>query len=352
MEIAKNKFMNPSILIVGNFLSAKSRNRTIAEELTLRWNEAGYLIITTSRLNSRPLRLLDMLSTAFFQRKNYQIAYVEVYSGGAFLWAEMVSKLLDVLQKPYILALHGGNLPDFARRWSGRVKRLLQGAAVVVAPSYYLLEKLLPYRDDIILIPNPLDLKNYPFHVRSTPVPSLVWLRAFHDIYNPQMAPQAIANLRSVFPDIHLTMIGPDKGDGSFQKTQQLIEALGLQENIVLVPGILKSQVPQYLAQADIFINTTNIDNTPVSVMEAMACGLCIVSTNVGGIPYLLEDGHDSLLVLPDDADAMTASVRRILTEPGLAGKLSGTVRRKAEQFDWLGVLRQWEEIFLTISRK
>jgi glycosyltransferase involved in cell wall biosynthesis len=284
--------------------------------------------------------------TAFIRRKEYQVAYVEVYSGAAFLWAEMVGGLLGSIRKPYILALHGGNLPAFSRRWPGRVKRLLKGARAITAPSRYLQEEMRLYREDVFLIPNALDLDNYPFRLRSTTSPRLVWLRAFHDIYNPQLAPLVMHRLRASFPEISLTMIGPDKGDGSLEETRKIIEELGLQKNIGLVPGIPKRRVPELLERADIFINTTNIDNTPVSVLEAMACGLCVVSTEVGGIPYLLDHALDALLVLPHAPDAMADAVKRILTEPGLAGRLSGNARCKTEQFDWSVILPQWEALF------
>lgn len=85
--------------------------------------------------------------------------------------------------------------------------------------------------------------------------------------------------------------------------------------------------------------------------MEAMACGLCVVSTNVGGIPYLLEHETDALLVPPNDPEAMAAAVRRILTEPGLAKRLSRNARAKAKQFDWDAILPQWEELLMTVAR-
>ena len=102
--------------------------------------------------------------------------------------------------------------------------------------------------------------------------------------------------------------------------------------------------------RGDIFLNTTNVDNTPVSVLEAMACGLCIVTTNVGGIPHLLEHEHDALLVPSDDPAAMAAAVRRILTETGLAARLSHHARAKAERMDWSVVLPQWESLIRAVG--
>lgn len=344
--------MKPAILFVGNFLSAYSASRQLIEEFADRLEDAGWAVIRTSNKAFRPVRLMDMAYTIFVRRNDYEVGYVEIFSGAAFVWAEVACLILRLLKKRYTLTLHGGNLPVFARHWPGRVRRLLNSASAVTAPSGYLQQVMHPYRADILLLPNPVDIKNYPFHLQSTPVPSLVWLRAFHEIYNPSLAPRMLSLLLQDFPSMELKMIGPDKGDGSLQSTQELAENLGLDGNIKFLGGIPKHQVPQYLSSADIFINTTNVDNTPVSVIEAMACGLCVVSTNVGGIPYLLENEKDALLVPPDDPEAMALAVRRILTEPGLAARLSSNARSKVEQFDWSVILPQWEELWSRIEHE
>lgn len=341
--------MKPSLLIVGNFLSSQGGNLTIVEEMAQYLENAGYSLITTSRIHSRLLRLMDMIHVAVSQRFCYQIAWISVFSGMAFTWAEVLSKVMKVLRKPYILSLHGGELPSFARRYPKRVKRLLQNAAVVTAPSRYLQERMSIYREDIVLIPNPLEIEKYPFRLRSEAKPLLVWLRAFHQIYNPQVAPVVVGSLRYHFATLTLTMIGPDKSDGSLRETVQLVDQLGLQANLKVVLGVPKNLVPAMLKQADIFINTSNVDNMPVSLMEAMACGLCVVSTKVGGIPYLVEHQKDALLVPPNDPEAIVSAVRRILTEPGLAAYLSQNARKKAEQFDWSIVLPQWESLFCKV---
>jgi glycosyltransferase involved in cell wall biosynthesis len=146
-------------------------------------------------------------------------------------------------------------------------------------------------------------------------------------------------------------MMGSDK-DGSLPVVKEMAEECGVAQRL-LVPGrIDKKDVPRYLSDSDIFLNTTNIDNTPVSIVEAMACGLCIVSTNVGGIPYLLEHNKTALLVEPNDAEAMAAAVTRLLTEPDLARELSRNARIQAGQFVWDIVLPQWLEIIDTARRR
>jgi glycosyltransferase involved in cell wall biosynthesis len=337
-------------LIVGNFLSKTSGSRGVCEDGAEFAGRAGWRVLTTSDRPGRLARLLDMLYTVWNKRNQYRVAVVDTFSGPAFFWAEAVCDLLRRLGKPYILVLHGGNLPEFSNRHPKRVGRLLRSAAAVTAPSRYMQERMKPIRPDIMLVQNPIDLKEYTFRLRSAPRPALVWLRAFHELYNPSMGIQATAQILPEYPDLRLLMGGGDKGDGSLEKTKQLAEMLGISNSVEFSGIIPKERVPDWLQQGDIFLNTTNVDNTPVSVIEAMACGLCIVSTNVGGIPYLLKDGEDALLVSPENPEAMAKAVTRILSEPDLAEHLSRNARNVAENYDWPNFLKSWEYLFSHIA--
>ncbi len=343
--------MKPTLILIGNFLSGHGYSKQFIEDLKDHLQNAGWDIVYTSRILTRPLRLMDMVFTILVNRNKYAVGHIVVFSGPAFIWAEVASWLLKMLQKPFLLSLHGGDLPTFANRWPGRVRHLLNSATIVITPSRYLLEQMRPYKSELRLIPNPLDLRNYDFQPRPKPRSALIWLRSFHKIYNPSMAAKVVALLAADIPHVNLTMVGPDKGDGSLQLTQKIAKDLGVGEMIRFPGKVAKEEVPYWLQQGDVFINTTNIDNTPISILEAMACGLCIVSTNVGGIPYLLEDEKDALLIPPNDPEAMAFAIRRILTEPDLAEKLSMNARKKAEQFDWAVILPQWEILFKSIIK-
>jgi glycosyltransferase involved in cell wall biosynthesis len=333
------------LLIVGNFMSAWKANRGVCEDLATWLSTCGSSVITTSRKRNRAVRAIDMLWTTWWRRTDYTLAQVDVYSGPAFLWAEAVCQLLRWLKKPYILTLHGGNLPVFASRHPVRVRKLLERAAAVTAPSSYLLERLGCFRDDLLLVPNPIAVENYPFRQRRCLKPRLIWLRAFHEMYDPALAPALLARLVSDFPDATLTMVGPDKGDGSLERARSEAVRAGVADRVRFVGGIEKAEVPKWLSSEDIFLNTAKLDNTPVSVLEAMACGLCVVSTNVGGIPNLLEHERDALLVPPGNARAMSEAVRRLLMDKRLAEALSSAARRKAEERDWKRVLPLWTNL-------
>lgn len=342
--------MTRSVLIIGNFLSHANGSRGVCEDLADRLQEIGWRVLTASRHKRRVARLADMLVTTWNKRRCYSTAQIDVYSGAAFSYAEAVAWVLRRAGKPYVLTLHGGNLPGFAERYPLRVRRLLQSAACVTAPSRYLAEQMNEYASDIRVLPNPIDVKSYPFALRRSPRPRLMWLRAFHEIYHPAMAIDVVRDLHETTPDVQLTMVGPDKGDGSYPRTREAVLRAGLEAQCHFVGPVSKADVPRWLAQGDIFLNTTSIDNTPVTVLEAMACGLCVVSTNVGGMPYLVKHEHDALLVPPDNPSAMAAAVRRLLEEPNLAERLSRNGREKAEDHDWSRVLPAWESLLNEFS--
>jgi glycosyltransferase involved in cell wall biosynthesis len=336
---------NPRLLIVGAFLSDSTGIRFMCEELAVRLAPRGWRITTTSSIRSRGLRLIDMLSTVWLKRYRYSVAQMDVYSHSAFLWAEAVGASLTVLRCPYVITLHSGAFPEFAERYPSRVRRLLKSATMVTSPSPFLRQYFGPIRPDIQMVRNGLDIGRYAPRVISKAEPRLVWIRAFEKRYNPILALEAVARLLPDFPAISLLMVGPDREDWSARETLEAAQSLGLEGHVRLMPAVPKTDIPRILQQGDIFLNTTNVDNAPVTVVEAMASGLCVVSTDAGGVPYLVDDGENALLVPRRDPDAMAGAIRSILRDPDLAWKLSTRGRATAEEYDWARILPQWEEI-------
>jgi glycosyltransferase involved in cell wall biosynthesis len=335
----------PGLLLIGNFMTGKYGGKCISAELSEYLIPLGWKIATSSSYTNRLLRLIHIILSIIFLRHKYSIVVIEVYSGLAFYLAETAVFFLKHLQKPYILALHGGGLPDFAQRQSQRMEKLLSGARLVITPSKYIQKELSNYRENIVYLPNGVAIENYHFRLRHRPFPRLCWLRAFHEIYNPLLAVEVIALLKPKFPDIQLTMIGPDKNDGTYAQVLQKIQDKGLSAHIHLAGAVSKQDVPQRLAEHDIFINTTRLESFGVGVMEAAAVGLPIITTNVGELPFLWTHEQDALLVPKDDPVAMASAVERVLTETGLAARLAANARKKAEEHDWPVIVSRWEQL-------
>ncbi len=270
--------------------------------------------------------------------------WIDAFSTLNFYYALLCGLLCRVMRIPYGCVLHGGNLPARLRRHPGMCRLLFGGAVRLIAPSGYLREAFREAGYEPLLIPNSIPMAQYPFRLREAPRPRLLWVRAFEATYYPQMAIKVLHCLSPQYPDAALCMVGPDK-DGSMQACRQLAQELGMAERVHFTGRLSKAEWVALSQDYDIFINTTNFDNTPVSVIEAMALGLPVVSTNAGGMPYLLQHEQEGLLVDKGDVEGMCAAVTRLIEEEGLAARLAAQAREKAEGFDAGVVVEQWREL-------
>ena len=198
-------------------------------------------------------------------------------------------------------------------------------------------------------IPNFIELKKYPFKLREPVQTRILWVRAFHKIYNPVMAIDVVGKLNASVTQ--LSMVGVDI-DGTRSQVEKRIAELKLSSQVKLTGRLLKEEWIELSKDFDIFINTTTIDNMPVSVIEAMALGLPVVSTSVGGIPYLMEDKKNGILVASNDVDAMANAILGLIESPDYAKSLSLNARKMVEDFDWDIVRLKWFEVLDSIACK
>jgi len=336
------------ILCVGPMLGRHAGHiPSPAETLGLYLRTRGHTVLLSSAALNRYARLLEIVWAIIRQRQAVDILFIQVFSGASFVIEDFASRVGSALGYRIIMELHGGAMPLFMRRFPNWSKRVLKRAHILTTPSYYLADALENYGLNARIIPNGIDLQTSSFRQRVVPEPHLIWLRAFHrQVYNPLGAVESFELLCQEFPELTLTMVGGDKGDGSYQEIESRIRAQNLLERVRLVPGIPKREVPSELSKGGIFLNTTRFESFGISVMEAAAVGLPIVTTNVGELPFLWADGENALLVPPDDPASMARAIRRILTEPGLSSKLSYNARQNAVQYSWERTLPMWEALF------
>jgi glycosyltransferase involved in cell wall biosynthesis len=328
-----------NLLYIGNKLSKHGVTPTTIETLGPLLEREGYTVAYVSSRKNKLERFIAMLWSVV-QKRKVQYVLIDTYSTTNFWYAFATSQLCRLLRLKYIPILHGGNLPFRLKKNPKMGKMIFKHSYHNVSPSRYLFEKFREQGfDNLIHIPNVIEIENYSFLERKNAAPKLLWVRAFAEIYNPLMAIEVFFKIKQQYPEATLCMVGPDK-DGSLLMAQVRAKELGLE---VLFTGKLSKREWITLSEKyDTFLNTTHFDNMPVSVMEAMSLGLAVVSTNVGGIPFLLENREDALLVPDNDVDAMVSAIAELIENPDLFMQLVNNARHKSESFDWESVKHQW----------
>lgn len=347
MQILSDRMKSKSlrILYIGNKLSKRGNSVTGMETLIPQLSSLGYTVIGTSDKQNQLWRLIDMLYHTIRYSSGLDFVLIDTYSYKGFIYAAIISRVCQFLNLPYIPILRGGNLPSRLDKSPNECKRMFTRSYSNVAPSNYLLSEFEKRKIEAQFIPNNIDLSQYPFKKRSILRPRLLYVRSFDRIYNPEMAIEVLRKLHQTYPEASLCMVGPDK-DGTLDVCRQLAKKYEINDKIEFTGVLSKSDWHKRSEDYDIFINTTNIDNTPVSIIEAMALGLPIVSTCVGGIPYLLDNQKDAFLVKKQDVNGMVQAIEQLLKEKELALQLSVNGRRKAESFDWHNVKSRWQKLF------
>jgi glycosyltransferase involved in cell wall biosynthesis len=331
-----------NVLYIGNALSNSGKTATSVESLGARLNEFCNIKIASNKSN-KALRLLDMMRLVLVNRTSADYVLIDTYSTFNFYYALIISQLCKLLKIKYIPILHGGNLEKRLKHNPRLCRFVFSKAYKLVSPSIFLKRVFENYGySNIEYIPNAIDLKYFQFQKRDIKTIKMLWVRSFASIYNPELAILVLEALLKEKYKAELTMVGPDVG-GLMQKIKTLAFSKNL--NINFTGKLSKTQWTSLAKQCNVFINTTNFDNMPVSLIEAMALGLPIVSTNVGGLPFLISDKVDGLLVSPNNAKAMTKAIIKLVNSKEVKDQLVINARQKVEHFNWDNVKPKWQAL-------
>jgi glycosyltransferase involved in cell wall biosynthesis len=332
-----------NLLYIGNKLSKTGKTETTIQTLSDALRSEGYMVYAVSNKKNKLWRLLDMLLAILKCSKKVDCVLIDTYSTSNFYYAYLCSQFCRLLKLKYIPILHGGNLPNRLQNNPKLSKALFKNAYKNIAPSLYTQSNFEKHGvTNIVCIPNSIKLKNYPFKQRTYETVKLLWVRSFSEIYNPLLAIKILKSLLDEGLQASLCMVGPDN-DGYLMKAKKYAKKLNIE---VTFTGKLSKQAWIALSEDyNFFINTTNFDNMPVSVIEAMALGLPVISTNVGGMPYLIETNEDGILVNPNDVAAFVETIKRLQTNTDFTTNMALKARQKVKDFDWELVKKRWIRI-------
>lgn len=258
------------------------------------------------------------------------------------LFAAPVLWLAPLRDCPVIVNYRGGEADSYFRRAWRRVRPSLNRAALVVVPSGFLRAVFAEYGQSTRIIPNIVDLSVFR-PVQDTTGPArpftLVITRNLEPIYGIETALEALAKVLQSAPETRLRIAGSGPQESELRI---LASTLDISHAVEFTGRLDRRGIAQLYAEADAMLNPTTVDNMPNSLIEALASGLPVISTAVGGVPYIVRDGDTALLVPVHDATAMAAAILRLQDDESIREYLRRQGLAEVAQYAWPAVREQW----------
>ena len=250
-----------------------------------------------------------------------------------------------------VVNYRGGEAETFLARSGRLVRATLRRANVLAVPSGFLQKVFSKWGVGSEVVPNIIDLKRFrPSSASRSPAGAhVVVARAFEAIYDIPTALRAFSLVHVEIPESRISLAGsgPER-----ENLLSLAKDLGIAEAVTFCGSLTRDAMSELYRSASVVINPSQVDNMPNSVLEAMASGVPAVSTNVGGVPYVLEDGVTGLLVPACDHVAMANAVTRVLRDADLAHGLRHAALREVKKYSWAQVRQRWIEVYaLALAR-
>ncbi|HEY6329783.1 MAG TPA: glycosyltransferase family 4 protein, partial [Blastocatellia bacterium] len=151
--------------------------------------------------------------------------------------------------------------------------------------------------------------------------------------------------IQQAHPDARLVVAGAGKERRALER---LALALRLKQT-TFTGRVEPDRMRELYDCADIYLNSSNIDNMPGSILESFACGLPVVTTNAGGIPYIVRHEETGLMVDRNDHQALAAAAMRLLKDRELARKIILNARAECHKYQWSSVRNQWIDLYADI---
>lgn len=242
------------------------------------------------------------------------------------------------LGKRVVLNYHSGEADDHLARWGALVHPWLAAVDEIVVPSEYLREVFARHGYRARVVPNVVDLERFRYRERAPLRPRLLSTRNLDPYYRVDVTIEAFALVRARYPEATLTIAGTGGEEAQLRRRAREIDPVGIR----FLGRVEPSALPSLCDEADIFVNASVLDNQPVSVLEAFAAGLPVVSTPVGDLRNLVRDWDTGLVVPTADPAATAKAVVSLLERPETAVAFARRGREEVERFTWSRVRDGW----------
>ncbi|HVF45912.1 MAG TPA: glycosyltransferase family 4 protein [Pyrinomonadaceae bacterium] len=292
----------------------------------------------------RPLvRMPLYLANLLLKIPRHDVIHVSSAALSSFLLTTTPAILLGKLfRRRVVLNYHAGQAVEHLRDWARTAVPVIRMCDATVVPSLWLVDVFAGHGLKARAIFNHVELEAFRFRERRPPRPVFLSNRNFDPIYNVPCVLRAFSIIQRRVPEARLIVAG----DGPQRpEIESLARELNL-KNVEFKGRLAPSEMPRLCDAADIYLNASNVDNMPLSILEAFSSGLAVVTTDAGGIPHMVEHGRTGLVVPMRDHEALAASALRLLEDGDLAARLAGAALAECGKYRWDVVRPQWLEFY------
>ena len=241
------------------------------------------------------------------------------------------------------------------------IDKLLSYANVIISPSEYYIEEsrfLKEYKDKVIVIPNGINIEEFdiPYTKEecrgklglSTDEKIILFVGVIHSHKGIDVLIKAMQKITKEVPNTKLIFVGKEGEKGNFEGLDKLSKKLSVKKNIKFAGFVEEGLKPLYYKAADVFClpSTTSHESFGIVNLEAMACSVPIVASKIGGIPDVVKDGKNGLLVPPRDSDALADAIIYLLENEDIREKMGKNGREKIKDYSWERIAEEIEKVY------
>lgn len=296
-------------------------------------------------------KLLYIILAPFVARKykpDIAHAIMESYAGGALVFLKYVYP-----QTKRILTLQSGDLDDGKKQsvWYINLfwKIIHRSPDIVTAISTALAKRAIGLgvsEDRVFITNNGLDFSEVPEGIskesgRVICVGRLSWEKAHKYILNAW--PQVLEKYAG--SKLFFAGEGPERGS-----IENQIKEMGLQNSVILLGNLPHKQTLIEISQSEVFICPSLAEGFGNVFVEAQACGVPPIGTRVGGIPDIIQDGENGLLIEPKNSDQIAEAILRLFDDKELAERMGQMGKISSRKFEWKKILKDIDEIYLKLT--
>jgi len=287
------------------------------------------------------------ITSLFARVRRYDVIHIFSASYFSFVLAPTPALLIGKLfGKKLLLNYHSGEAEDHLRRWRRSAIPTIRLADVLIVPSSYLVRVFAKFGLPAKPIFNLIETDRFVFRERPTLRPVFLSNRNFERHYRVDLVLRAFAIIQDRIPNARLIVAGDGPERPSLERLARDLKL----NNTEFAGRVGHERVFELYDSADIFLNGSEIDNQPLSLLEAFACGLPVVTTDAGGIPDMVTADKTALVGASGDYTQLAANALRLLDDSTLAQRIIEQAREGCRKYQWEAVRDQWLNLYCDLA--